>query len=509
MPHACRGGLLPRQWRSCHISPRSVVLRGLIRLYADRSLDARLLARSTWSADFPGHFHGITRDHAIRDYFRVYFRVYFRLLIQHLAPTSHKLADDSAPSAQPSDYGRQQPAGDPLLLAEFRTLQEQMKDVVRDLSALTFTVNRQQDRIRELEQESNVHGARGLSNIFERTQALERGHDSTKADLGRIQLTLYDPIRELNLLKEQVDVLRDSSKVGTGVERHGVTFSHRVEIATLLTTVGGSIAIFHDAVSLLHSIGATTASHKSTLSAMKAQRDVKISTDLDARVITSFRTNLPAILYDGSASVEVIDEYISLISRLKNYAMWHHEDGVSGPSQRILRGAIEIQARVSFLAGQLTNDLTILRLSNGLLTDTVNFIQLMISFIDATYIEYKVMSYLSDTQLWELLVTFLEQIFEDLRAARCQIQDASEHEPSLLLWDIMKSHEVMAEYLRLDFKKHPSLNGILVQKILKSSPSSGFQMKIQALEKTTNTMNGSILGMQTRLASVKTKTAKL
>jgi hypothetical protein len=82
MPHACRGGLLPCQWRSCHISPRSVVLRGLIRLYADRSLDARLLARSTWSVDFPGHFHGITRDHAIRDYFRVYFRVYFRLLIQ-------------------------------------------------------------------------------------------------------------------------------------------------------------------------------------------------------------------------------------------------------------------------------------------------------------------------------------------------------------------------------------------------------------------------------------------
>jgi hypothetical protein len=80
----------------------------------------------------------------------------------------------------------------------------------------------------------------------------------------------------------------------------------------------------------------------------------------------------------------VIDEYISLISRLKNYAMWHHEDGVCGVSQRTLRGAIEIQARVSFLASQLTNNPSILRLSNGLLTDTVNFIQCMISLIDAT-----------------------------------------------------------------------------------------------------------------------------
>jgi hypothetical protein len=310
-------------------------------------------------------------------------------------------------------------------------------------------------------------------------------------------------------LKEQVDVLRASSKVGTGVERHGVSFAHPTDIAALLRTIGGSIAFFHDAVSLLHSIGATTASHKSTLSAMKAQRDVKISTDLDARVITSFRTNLPAILHGGSASVKVIDEYISLISGLKNYASWHHDDGVPGVLQRMLKGAIEIQSRVSFLASQLTNDLTILRLSNGLLTDTVNFIQRMVSFIDATYIEYKVMSYLSDTQLWELLVSFLEQIFEDLRQVRCRIQDASEHEPSLLLWGIMKSHEVMAEYLRLDFKKHASLNGILVQKILKGSPSSGFQTKIQALEKTTNTMNGSISGMKTRLATVEAKTAKL
>jgi hypothetical protein len=257
-----------------------------------------------------------------------------------LAPTSHKPADDSAPSSQPSDYGRQQPAGDPALLAEFRTLQEQMKDVARDLAALMFTVNCQQDRIRQLKQESNVHGARGLSNIFERTQALERGYDSTKADLGRVQLTLYDPIGELNLLKEQVGVLRASSNMGTGVERHGVAFSHPADFTALLRTVGGSIAIFHDTVSLLHSIGATTALHKSTLSAMKAQRDDKISTDLDVRVVTSFRTNLPAILYGGSASVEVIDEYISLISRLKNYAMWHHEDGVSGVSQRMLRGAI-------------------------------------------------------------------------------------------------------------------------------------------------------------------------
>jgi hypothetical protein len=65
-------------------------------------------------------------------------------------------------------------------------------------------------------------------------------------------------------------------------------FSHPADIAALLRTVGGSVAIFHDAVSLLHSIGATSASHKATLSAMKAQRDVKIGTDRDASAIFEF-----------------------------------------------------------------------------------------------------------------------------------------------------------------------------------------------------------------------------
>jgi hypothetical protein len=110
-----------------------------------------------------------------------------------------------------------------------------------------------------------------------------------RADIGRTQLSLYDPISKLNLLKEQVDVLGASSKVGSGVDRHGVSCSHPADIAALLRTVDGSVAIFHDAVSLLHSIGATSASHKATLPAMKAQRDVKIGTDFDATVIlTSF-----------------------------------------------------------------------------------------------------------------------------------------------------------------------------------------------------------------------------
>jgi hypothetical protein len=128
-----------------------------------------------------------------------------------------------------------------------------------------------------------------------------------------------------------------------------------------------------------------TSSHKTMLSMMKAQRDVKIGTDLEARVITSFRTNLPgAILYGGSTTIDTVDEYVALGSKLKGYNSWHHPDGVSGVSQRMLCGSVEIQQRVGFLANKLTTDPRILRLSGGLMVDSVNFVQRFVPFINTT-----------------------------------------------------------------------------------------------------------------------------
>jgi hypothetical protein len=217
---------------------------------------------------------------------------------------------------------------------------------------------------------------------------------------------------------------------------------------------------------------------------------------------------LQMVLY-GGAAVKAVQEYVTLISKLKNHAMWHSDDGVSGVSQRMLRGAVEIQRRVGFLANQLTHDPIILRLSLGLCSDSVNFIQRLVGFIDGIYMEYKASAFFSETRLWELCVSYLEQVFEDLRAARCLIQDASENDTAILLWGILKSHEVMEEYLRHDFKKHPSINGILVQKILRSSPTTGLTSRIQALERSSGSVTGSLTTIKSRIAAVENKTSDM
>jgi hypothetical protein len=133
----------------------------------------------------------------------------------------------------------------------------------------------------------------------------------------------------------------------------------------------------------------------------------------------------------------------------------------------------------------------------------------MVAFIEGIYMEYKANAFFSEVRLWELCVSYLEQIFEDLRAARCLIQDASENDTAILLWGILKNHEVMDDYLRHDFRKHPSLNGILVQKILRSSPTTGLTSRIQALEKTMGSISGLLATIKSRITAVEKKTSEL
>jgi hypothetical protein len=394
------------------------------------------------------------------------------------------------------------------LLTELRVLQGKVdilssnagKDKAQNLHLL--------QRISDLEGEIKKKSILSPDEVLHRIRGLESRESGLVSDLGRIRLSVYDPLGELNVLHEQVAALRSMTKVGSGVERHGMTFSHPSDIAPVLRVIRGSVGIFHDAVSLLHSIGATTSSHKTTLSMMKAQRDVKIGTDLEARVITSFRTNLPAILYGGSTTNDAVDEYVTLGSKLKDYNAWHHPDGVSGVSQRMLRGSVEIQQRVGFLANQLTTDPRILRLSGGLMVDSVNFVQRFVSFINTTYINYKLTSYFEDNENWDVLLAYIERMFEDLWSARCLIQDASESDPAVLLWGIMKSHEVMDTYLRHDFKNHPSFNSILVQRMLKSSPTADVHTKITTLERGASTTTSTIVGLKTRMSTLENKVGK-
>jgi hypothetical protein len=212
-------------------------------------------------------------------------------------------------------------------------------------------------RIVDLQRELRSFDNLSIGNLQVKLRAIEaEGVGLLKEGVHRLKSSVYAPTGEYNLLHEQVSALRAATQVGRGVECHGLSFGHPSEVASLLRVINGSVGIFHDAMSILHAIGSSTTSHRSALTEMKAQRDVKISTDMEARVITSFRMKFPAILlYGGLSAITAVKEFVSLISKLKSYEVWHSNDGVSGVSQRMLRGNNEIKPRVGFLASEPTH----------------------------------------------------------------------------------------------------------------------------------------------------------
>jgi hypothetical protein len=66
----------------------------------------------------------------------------------------------------------------------------------------------------------------------------------------------------------------------------------------------------------------------------------------------------------------------------------------------------------------------------------------------------------------------------------------------------------MDTYLRHDFKNHPSFNSILVQRMLKSSPTADVHSKLTILEKGASTANSSIIRLKTRMSTLESKVGK-
>jgi hypothetical protein len=169
----------------------------------------------------------------------------------------------------------------------------------------------------------------------------------------------------------------------------------------------------------------------------------------------------------------------------------------------------EVRNRVRFLSQQLTKDPIVLRLSDGLIDDCVFFAEALVSYINKMYTHLTDSSYMTTEQVWELVVGTITTIFEHLRKARSPIQDASETDPTMLLWGILKAHEVMKEYREADFENHPSLTGLLVQKMLQSSPVSTLSAQVASAERGASHASAVATQLQNRVKTLENRVTKL
>jgi hypothetical protein len=105
--------------------------------------------------------------------------------------------------------------------------------------------------------------------------------------------------------------------------------------------------------------------------------------------------------------------------------------------------------------------------AHAALTETMAWITGFIQFIDEYYRELTKAKF-GPTKAWHVTTRLAKRILDEVGTPRYGVQGAFEVGNSTqicqkIFWAVLKSHDVMSDYKRLNFKNHPSIATELVK----------------------------------------------
>jgi hypothetical protein len=117
-----------------------------------------------------------------------------------------------------------------------------------------------------------------------------------KDQLEKLAFELYDPCGLFPKLERDLSLISNRLESGGGINCNGNYFSHDKEAAQWLVDHKATICIMVDAISILHSIGATVVHTSEATPTREAAKKIDLASDLEASIRASFSTNMPCIL---------------------------------------------------------------------------------------------------------------------------------------------------------------------------------------------------------------------
>jgi hypothetical protein len=278
-----------------------------------------------------------------------------------------------------------------------------------------------------------------------------------KAFIASVQHALFNPQGELGVLRSQIKSLQTRFDSEGAIECHGVHFGSKKN--------GLTIGIFCDAVGLLHMIQAPVVHQAEATKTMESQQKVSMSTDLEAAIITSFSTILLSILV-GNKKEGTGGTFDWLKGYLKDYSVWDPAGRKSGVSSRIRDGIKVATKRAEGLLSLTTDDIEAVKVASGLMSDSCTFITLLCTWIESSHRELTADTPYTSSEVWDMQLECLEQIFEELHQARVAVVDAARLSQGIYLWGMLKAWQIQQRYIRNDFQDDPALTGIFVRRVL-------------------------------------------
>jgi hypothetical protein len=356
-----------------------------------------------------------------------------------------------------------------------------------------------------------------VGHMIGRVQRMEDDRGSSgqdvQASVDALSFDLLDPQGTIARMKRQISELNDKFDSGGGVTCHGVAFGSQTEFVKWYKLKGiTNHAIFMDAVAVLHSITDAVVSDEQYNKTRESQTKNEFDNSLESTMVSSFNTMVPSGLIGGRVVKEGGAAAVQLKRCMATFDVWEPIGMERGLSHEIVTGVGAVSQEVSEYQASCTNDPEVRLLAQGLLGDSVNFCRELVLFVSVQNKHLTQGTKYTKEQVWGMQLDIILQILSELSQQRRGLATSARKEPALYAWAMLKAR-VIQERLRANkFEDDPSLNGIIMRKIMLQGGSDALKVKIDKIDEVAKKVadyhrinNSDVKSLQDRISKLEKK----
>jgi hypothetical protein len=202
-----------------------------------------------------------------------------------------------------------------------------------------------------------------------------------------------------------------------------------------------------------------------TLGIMEKLYKIKVLTIADSLAMTSFDAKTPKY-FSKQKGHYVLKMDASYFDAITTHADW--SDGATGYKKRLQEALPEFAiSHGQFIDHAVSIGSKAHTVAQSALTESVAWITGFVQFIDEYYRDLTRAKF-GSTKAWHVTTRLAKVILDEVGTPRYGVQGTFEVGNSTqicqqIFWAVLKSHDVMAAYKRLNFKNHPSIATELVK----------------------------------------------
>jgi hypothetical protein len=334
-----------------------------------------------------------------------------------------------------------------------------------------------------------------------------------QASVDALSFDMLDPQGTIARIKHQISELNDKFDSGGGVSCHGVAFGSQTEFVKWYKQKKiTNHAMFMDAVAVLHSITDAVVSDEQYNKTRESQTKNEFDNSLESTMVSSFNTMVPSGLIGGRVVKEGGAAAVQLKRCMATFDVWEPAGMERGLSHEIVAGVAAVSQEVVEYQASCTNDPEVRLLAQGLLGDSVNFCRELVLFVSVQNKHLTQGTKYTKEQVWGMQLDIMLQILSELSQQRRGLATSARKEPALYAWAMLKAR-VIQERLRANkFEDDPSLNGIIMRKIMLQGGSDALKGKIVKIDKVAQKMtdyhrinNSDVKSLQERISKLEKK----